>query len=292
MLAKIGLNEDTLKEAVKALKEWLKQQPHLPSEFEDDRMERWIVDTHNSLERTKSCLEMYFSLKNIIPEFLTHRDPAAPWFRKATDLYYVVPLPGLTPEYSRVIVCGATECDPSKFCFLDFCKLAFLFHDLRKRDDFSLSLVYVLDMTNYSAGYLTKISVPTLRKVISSHKKCFVLPIHAVHLINAKQDANIILGLIKSVVAPKVMKRVYIHSNGLETLYQHVPRQNLPNEYGGEAGKLDELYASWKKHMESSRDWLLEQDRFRSDETKRPGKAISAEDIFGVEGSFRQLSID
>ena len=53
---------------------------------EDDRMERWIVDTHNSLERTKSCLEMYFSLKNIIPEFLTHRDPAAPWFRKATDL--------------------------------------------------------------------------------------------------------------------------------------------------------------------------------------------------------------
>jgi len=39
-------------------------------------------------------------------------------------------------------------------------------------------------------------------------QKCFVLPIHAVHLINAKQDANIILGLIKSVVAPKVMKRV------------------------------------------------------------------------------------
>jgi len=33
MLAKIGLNEETLKEAVKVMKEWLKQQPHLPSEF-------------------------------------------------------------------------------------------------------------------------------------------------------------------------------------------------------------------------------------------------------------------
>ena len=53
---------------------------------EDDRMERWIVDTHNSLERTKSCLEMYFSLKNVIPEFLMHRDPAEPWFQKATNL--------------------------------------------------------------------------------------------------------------------------------------------------------------------------------------------------------------
>jgi hypothetical protein len=33
MLAKIGLNEEKLKEAVKLMKEWLKQQPHLPSEF-------------------------------------------------------------------------------------------------------------------------------------------------------------------------------------------------------------------------------------------------------------------
>ena len=33
ILAKIGLNEETLKEAAKLMKEWLKQQPHLPSEF-------------------------------------------------------------------------------------------------------------------------------------------------------------------------------------------------------------------------------------------------------------------
>jgi hypothetical protein len=33
MLAKIGLNEEKLKEAVKVMKAWLKQQPHLPNEF-------------------------------------------------------------------------------------------------------------------------------------------------------------------------------------------------------------------------------------------------------------------
>jgi hypothetical protein len=33
MLAEIGLNEEKLKEAVKVMKEWLKQQPHLPNEF-------------------------------------------------------------------------------------------------------------------------------------------------------------------------------------------------------------------------------------------------------------------
>jgi len=32
MMAKRGLNEHRMKEAVKVLQNWLKQQPHLPSE--------------------------------------------------------------------------------------------------------------------------------------------------------------------------------------------------------------------------------------------------------------------
>jgi maltose-binding protein MalE len=32
MKAEIGLNKTSLKEAVNVLKEWLKQEPHLPSE--------------------------------------------------------------------------------------------------------------------------------------------------------------------------------------------------------------------------------------------------------------------
>lgn len=83
---------------------------------------------------------------------------------------YTVPLPSLTPEYSRVIVCGAKQRDSSRFCLMDTCKLSFLFQDVRKRQDFCLSLVWIVDMTNYDAGYLTKISVPLLKKFVSSHK--------------------------------------------------------------------------------------------------------------------------
>ena len=87
-----------------------------------------------------------------------------------TGFSYAVPLPSLTPEYSRVIVCGATQRDSSKFCPVDTWKLFFLFHDVRKRQDFCLSLVWIVDMINYDAGYVTKISLPLLKKVVSSQK--------------------------------------------------------------------------------------------------------------------------
>jgi hypothetical protein len=87
-----------------------------------------------------------------------------------TAFSYMVPLPSLTPEYSRVIVCGATERDSSKFCPVENSKLSFLFHDVRKRQDFCLSLVWIVDMANCDVGYLTKISIPLLKKVVSSHK--------------------------------------------------------------------------------------------------------------------------
>jgi hypothetical protein len=36
----------------------------------------------------------------------------------------------------------------------------------------------------------------------------------------------------------------------------------------------------------------LKQEKLKADETKRPGKKIDTGDIFGFEGSFRQLEVD
>lgn len=44
--------------------------------------------------------------------------------------------------------------------------------------------------------------------------------------------------------------------------------------------------------MKDYTQWFKEQEASKANETLRPGGARAADDLFGVDGSFRQLSID
>ena len=44
--------------------------------------------------------------------------------------------------------------------------------------------------------------------------------------------------------------------------------------------------------MEKDNSWITKQYKYKSNEKKRPGKEKLYSDIFGMEGSFRQLSVD
>lgn len=48
----------------------------------------------------------------------------------------------------------------------------------------------------------------------------------------------------------------------------------------------------WYEKLVSYQEWFKEQEPVKADELKRPGKPKTHDDLFGMEGSFKQLSID
>ncbi|XP_049788436.1 uncharacterized protein LOC126191563 [Schistocerca cancellata] len=53
-------------------------QPHQPDEIEDARIERMYINCKCSIERVKTGLDAYFSLKTRYPEMMMNRDPLGP----------------------------------------------------------------------------------------------------------------------------------------------------------------------------------------------------------------------
>lgn len=79
----------------------------------------------------------------------------------------------------------------------------------------------------------------------------------------------------------------------MEALYQHIPKEMLPAEYGGQAGPIQDVINHWEKKILEYRDYFMEEETtYGTDEKKRPGKPKTSESLFGTDGSFRKLEVD
>ncbi|KAJ4426604.1 hypothetical protein ANN_26402 [Periplaneta americana] len=205
---------------------------------------------------------------------------------------YCLPLPKLTDECHRVVLLGNIDPDATKFNLLDVFKLIFMVGDVRFSEDCCVADTYIVDMANFGLGHISKTTITAVKKLEVCAMKGYSARIRGIHYVNVPAYADVVINLTRSVMKPKIAARIHVHSRGLESLHEKVSKKVLPKEYGGDAGTITELWDAWKKKLISYRGWFVDQDKMKADESKRPGKKIESGDIFGFEGSFRQLSVD
>jgi len=59
---------------VQAIREWLKKQPHIKGNPDDQTIISFLRGCKFSLEITKEKLDMYYTMKTALPEFFGERD--------------------------------------------------------------------------------------------------------------------------------------------------------------------------------------------------------------------------
>jgi len=74
--AKKELGEDPRRrvEDVRALREWLKKQPHIRAEPDDQTLLSFLRICKFSVEKTKEKVDLYYTIKTAIPELFQDRD--------------------------------------------------------------------------------------------------------------------------------------------------------------------------------------------------------------------------
>jgi hypothetical protein len=76
-LAAEELNEtpDRLQSDLKALKEWIKQSPHLRVRTDDQFLVTFLRGCKFSLEKAKQKFDLYYTVRSDLPEVMLNRDP-------------------------------------------------------------------------------------------------------------------------------------------------------------------------------------------------------------------------
>ena len=53
---------------------------------DDSRLERWLIRCKNSIEKVKETLDLYYTLKTIVPEIMTGWDTKGDWFKSISSV--------------------------------------------------------------------------------------------------------------------------------------------------------------------------------------------------------------
>ncbi|KAL7734921.1 hypothetical protein ACLKA6_011192 [Drosophila palustris] len=293
------LNEvpDRLDADILALRTWLKQQPHMRSRSDDQFLVSFLRGCKFSLEKTKSKLDKYYTLRTQFPEFYTIRDVDSQRIHEVLKLGVGLRLPIPLNEDGPRLIYVRTGCYPAdKYTFEEIMGVSNALNGLSiQYDDYAVIHGYlvILDFTDYTAAHLLQMTPSTLKKMSKFAEDALPVRDKGTHMINVNATFEMSFNLLRSAMSAKQQERISVHGSNLESLYAHIPQRYLPTHLGGEQGTIEELKEhSWNIFMQCQ-EYLREEANYGIDENLRPGgKCNDYDSIFGVDGSFRRLNFD
>ncbi|EDV98110.1 alpha-tocopherol transfer protein [Drosophila grimshawi] len=286
--------EQRLPQDLQALRDWLAKQPHLKARQDAQFLVAFLRGCKFSLEKAKSKLDHYYTIRTMMPEVFgqNYMDDRSIAFCR-TGTYVRLPKP-LGVDGPRIQLTDYSKLDPKVFQMIDLFRFETLVMGRQiTEDDNSVISGYVeiLDLSKWNLSMVAQLDFSLIKKMGVFAEKAAPMRMKGVHLVNCPKEAVAVLNLARSLMPNKLQDRFYVHKN-IEQLSKIIPREYLPEEYGGSNGRIADIIVEMERQMLSYNDYLKDEMNYGVNEQLRPGKHLTPDTLFGIEGSFRKLDID
>lgn len=144
--------------------------------------------------------------------------------------------------------------------------------------------VPIFDMTGFTYRHVTKLTLSTLRCYMKFTQEAFPVRLKQIHLINVSPVLSKVLFVLRPFMKAKVRDLLNFHSPDSTTLYEHVPQELLPTEYGGKAGSMCDIKKNFVRDVEKNRDYLIDDNYWKPRDSNNNASQL--------ESNLRTLSID
>ncbi|KAH8292859.1 hypothetical protein KR044_001173, partial [Drosophila immigrans] len=243
------------------LLEWFQENENLPQEIEPLLLRRFYQCMYGDMEDTKQLIEMNYALRHKHPHLFIKRDPLDADSRRTFDYADILPLPGLTPDKYKVSLYCFRDFEPSKMHHTEDTRAFFMVTDCRfitpddatQPDLLSVGEVQIFDMKGTTMRHISRLTISTLRAYVKFLQLAFPVRLKAIHMVNCPTYLDRIVSVVKPFISEEVFKLIRFHTCSIDTLYNFVPRQMLPEEYGGFAGTLATLRAQTQQVLADNR---------------------------------------
>lgn len=281
-------------EDIRKLREWLKTQPHLPTDHITDL--DLILTFHcceRSAEVAKQVLDLNLTIKTLFTSLF--KDRYVDEKINTTLPYYLFKfLEKRTYDGSAIMYTRLMNYDAKVFVFSEAIRLVLMTIDLNQYIQGTWpGFVLIIDLDKVSLTHITKLDIQTVQQFLYYLQEALLVKLKGLHFLNAPSFMDKLLMIIKPFMKKDLLDKMTIHQIGSRTLDKFLPMETLPKEAGGQYKSFSEVQEEFIADIKNNADFFAEENKKRVVESLRPGKPKTITDIFGgVEGSFKKLDID
>ncbi|CAH0713620.1 unnamed protein product, partial [Brenthis ino] len=288
-----NVDKKNILQDIETIEEWGTKQGHLAEAMKylhREMLERFYLLAKGSVENTKNIIEKLFTMRGMISELVLNQ--SFDEFKNLLENIDVVVVPKLTPDLSRVNVIRFETGKWDDYSFQTFVRYTFLFIDYRMHYDYNVSETFIVDLKNLRFNDLTKVSPMLIKKGETLTLDCYQKNINGFHLLNAPSFIDTLLSIIKQALKESLVEKVHVHKC-YEDLHKVLPKDCLPEDYGGLGLSISKLSEQWKEcfSSEEAREIAQNTNKLFSDESKRNSYKFN-EEYLGMPGSFKKLTVD
>ncbi|KAK4879829.1 hypothetical protein RN001_007975 [Aquatica leii] len=284
------LNElsNRVKSDIEYIRRWLKQQLHLNANLDDQFILTFLRGCKFNYKITKEKIECFYSTITLMPELFRNRDPLAHDIQHVLNTrHFWLPLPKSSdPLAPRILYYSGEPFDASKKIDLfPIIKTILIVMDilLHEDDSFIVNGYCVIHYLNgFTSNHLSQLPITLLKNLYTCFIKRYPLRLKQFHFMNVRSSIYVMYNLLKPFVSEKIRSRVCFHQT-LERIHDFFSKAELPIELGGESYCIESVLDEWKDKIAKHRNWLIEHERFGTDESKRIEKVNYNPEMFGVQ---------
>ncbi|KAJ2944837.1 hypothetical protein O0L34_g1731 [Tuta absoluta] len=284
---------ERLKEALDIIEKWLKEQKHFTNkDFSRRYLENTLLPCKGSLERTKMRLDKMCTYRSLLPQYFGEYDLKED-FKDIQEGIQWAYLPKLTPDHYRIMLAKVSGSRWHSNMMLQVTRLGIIYGEYLKAHECADGYICIIDYRELDIlEHVRHVNPIDLKHGLGIIMEGIGVRVRGIHLITSSKYIELIVNLLKSVLSAKIGSRIQVHTS-LETVYDSVPKDILPKEYGGKERTLKELEEKWIEVLSSkeTKEHLRKMNASSTDESLREADIFNKE-YMGMPGSFRTLSVD
>uniref|UniRef100_A0A336LTX9 CSON004507 protein n=1 Tax=Culicoides sonorensis TaxID=179676 RepID=A0A336LTX9_CULSO len=301
------LNESSerIQNDVETIRNWMHQIGYIRGREDAQFIIAFLRGCKFSLERTKEKIDLFYTGRFIVPEFYNGKRYQDERIIELLKLGLSIPLPQTKfSDSPRVVLIRSCSFDHTKVHIREIMRMACMMSEIMliEDDNFIVAgLINVIDMVgaSKSLGYVGQFTPTLIKHIAYVTQDAMPVRLKQMHFLNPPPTFDSVFQFFKTLFNKKNSERaedtklvLECHGTNMDGLFRFIPQKLFPNEYGGEAGTIDELMSVWEEKFKKYRGYFEEDENYGTIEKLRPNPLKNNSNLYGVDGSFRQLNVD